>query len=94
MDAESTMITSNKIDDTNLSSASDSPVINKTESKLENVSYLGTTDLANDEKNESAHNLTNDLTSDSNNTNNMTTSDVNLSDTIEPTGEANIDKQD
>ena len=36
------------------------------------------------------HNLSN-LTSDSNNTNNMTTSDVNLSDTIEPTNEPGLD---
>lgn len=95
------MDTSNKIDINNLSSASDSPIqtVNKTVNN--NDSYLGTTifDDHNDTKNnnnsiniENAHNLTNDLTSDSNNTNNITTSDVNLSDTIEPNSEAINDK--
>lgn len=95
------MDTSNKIDINNLSSASDSPIQTTHKTVNNNDSYLGTTifDDNNDTKNnnnsiniENAHNLTNDLTSDSNNTNNITTSDVNLSDTIEPNSEAINDK--
>ena len=83
IESESSVIPVEK-DETNLSSASNSPLNNKVGKTSEKNNSSTSLNAIEDKtstsiNNETAHNLTNDLTSDSNNTNNITTSDVNLS---------------